>query len=112
MPARRDDFSPVWGRRSVLVVCLAPAETLKKRRSCTIRVCGEAALCLKTAAPFRSATVSERRLNTEYETVWRRGNGLQPQHFPQPFGEAFRHPLEAEVVGMSTIHQTVHAGRT
>jgi hypothetical protein len=37
---------------------------------------------------------------------------LQPQHFPQAFGEPFRHPLESEVVGMSAIHQTVHAGRT
>jgi len=42
----------------------------------------------------------------------RHGNGLQAQHFPQPFGEPFRHPLEAEVVGMSTIHQTVYPGRT
>jgi hypothetical protein len=35
----------------------------------------------------------------------------QPQHFPQAFGEPFRHPLETEVVGMSAIHQTVYTGR-
>ena len=37
---------------------------------------------------------------------------LQPQHFPQSFSEPFRHPFESEVVGMSAIHQAVHAGRT
>ena len=37
---------------------------------------------------------------------------LQLKQFPQPFGKPFRHPLEAEVVGMGAIHQAVHAGRT
>ena len=31
--ARRDDFSPAWGRRSVFVVCLAPGRNQRKRRS-------------------------------------------------------------------------------
>jgi hypothetical protein len=39
-----------------------------------------------------------------------RGFQSQPQYFPQPFGQSFRHPLEAEVVGMRAIHQTVHTG--
>lgn len=37
---------------------------------------------------------------------------LQPEHCSQPFGETLRHPLEAEVVGMSAIYQAVSAGGT
>src|SRR6516164_3170438 len=59
------------------------------------------AVCAVSATAVPAAERKSRRLKTE--------SPLKAQHFPQPLGETLRHPLEAQVVGVSAVHQPVHA---